>query len=77
MTKKLRALSTSDFHFEGLTKLFPHNHIQRQIQELTKIYDYALDNGIKHIFIPGDISDKGGYAHQRYKQFYSRVQTCY
>ena len=66
MTKKLRALSTSDFHFEGLTKLFPHNHIQRQIQELTKIYDYALDNGIKHIFIPGDISDKYSMTDETY-----------
>lgn len=57
MASKLHAISTSDWHLEGLTKLFPNDHLQRQFHELTKIYEYALDNGINHVFIPGDISD--------------------
>lgn len=53
----LHALVTSDWHFEKLKKLFPHDHIDRQIREIEKIYQYALEKGIKHVFIPGDISD--------------------
>lgn len=57
MAKKLRAISTSDWHLEGLAKLFPNDHIERQLNEINKIYEYALDNGIKHVFVPGDITD--------------------
>lgn len=53
----LHAIVTSDWHFEKLKKLFPHDHIDRQIREIEKIYQYALEKGIKHVFIPGDISD--------------------
>lgn len=52
----LEGIATSDWHFCGLAKHFP-NHIERQMHELDKIYRYAIDNGIKHIFVPGDISD--------------------
>lgn len=53
----LRACITSDWHLDGLKKLFPNDHIQRQLAEVEKIFQYALKNGIKHVFIPGDIAD--------------------
>jgi DNA repair exonuclease SbcCD nuclease subunit len=53
----LHAVVASDFHFEKLKRLFPYDHIERQIREIEKIYVYAIEKGIKHLFIPGDISD--------------------
>lgn len=53
----LHAIAASDFHLEKLKRLFPTDHIERQLCELEKIYQYAIDNGIEHVFIPGDISD--------------------
>lgn len=52
----LEGIATSDWHFMGLSKHF-HDHIERQFKELDKIYQYAIANGVKHIFVPGDISD--------------------
>ena len=52
----LEGIATSDWHFCGLAKHFP-DHVQRQIFELDKIYQYAISNGIQHVFVPGDISD--------------------
>lgn len=50
-------LVTSDWHIGSLTNIF-ENVLSKQIDEIHKIYNYAFDHGIKHIFIPGDISDK-------------------
>lgn len=52
----LEGIATSDWHFMGLAKHFS-DHVEKTIYELDKIYRYAIDNGIKHIFVPGDISD--------------------
>lgn len=54
---QLHAVVSSDWHFEKLKKLFPHDHIDRQIREIDKIYQYCLEKGIKHLIVPGDISD--------------------
>jgi hypothetical protein len=51
-------LVTNDWHLEGLAKHFPHDHIERQLAEIDKIYQYALSRGIQHIMVPGDITDK-------------------
>lgn len=61
----IEAISTSDWHLDGLTKHFK-NAIERQLKEIDKIYQYALENGIKHIFIPGDISDKTMMPYETY-----------
>ena len=53
----LHFISTSDWHLDGLKKLFPNDHIQRQLAEVEKIFQYAMKKGIQHVFIPGDISD--------------------
>ncbi|SBV38505.1 Phage recombination related endonuclease [Phage NCTB] len=53
----LHAIVTSDWHLEKLKKLFPHDHIDRQLREVEKIFKYAISEGIRHVFIPGDISD--------------------
>lgn len=52
----LEGIATSDWHFCGLAKHFP-DHIQRQLYEIDKIYQYAIANGVQHVFVPGDISD--------------------
>lgn len=52
----LEGIAASDFHFDGLNKHFPDAN-ERIIQEMEKIYQYALKNGIKHIFMPGDLAD--------------------
>lgn len=52
----IEAISTSDFHFESMGKHF-QDDIGVQIKEIDRIYQYAVTKGIKHIFIPGDISD--------------------
>lgn len=54
----LEALVTSDWHLEGLANHFPNDHVDRQLETIDRIYQYAVEHGIKHIFIPGDITDK-------------------
>ena len=44
----LEGIATSDFHFDGLNKHFTDGN-ERIIQELEKIYQYALKNGIKEL----------------------------
>lgn len=51
-------ISTSDWHFEALANHFPQDHIQRQLETIDRIYNYAVEHGIKHVIIPGDITDK-------------------
>lgn len=53
----LEGIATSDWHLTGLEKHFPETHDDRVFTEIDKIYQYALKNGIKHVFVPGDISD--------------------
>lgn len=52
----LEGIATSDWHFGGLAKHFP-DHVQRTIFEIDKVYRYAIDNGVQHVFMPGDVSD--------------------
>lgn len=53
---ELEAIALSDLHFDGLNKHFVDGN-ERIIQEMEKIYQYALKNGIKHVFMPGDLAD--------------------
>jgi DNA repair exonuclease SbcCD nuclease subunit len=55
----LRGLSTSDWHLSGgLTRIFPLKALEKQIYEIEKVFRYAIENDIRHIFMPGDMSDK-------------------
>lgn len=53
----LHGIVTSDWHLEGLSNIFPNDGVERQLAVIDRIYQYAVDMGIKHIFIPGDITD--------------------
>lgn len=53
----LHGVVSSDWHFDGLKSLFPTNHATMVANEVEKVYQYAVDNGIKYIFVPGDIAD--------------------
>ena len=54
----LHALSTSDWHLEGLDKHFGEEGVDLQLQEIERIYLYAIERGIQYIFVPGDLSDR-------------------
>ena len=57
--KYLSAVSTSDWHLDGgLTRFFPLKAMEKQLFEIEKIFKYAVENDIRHIFMPGDLSDK-------------------
>lgn len=53
-----RAVITTDWHLRKLKRFFPETDIEIQMRELEKPFDYAIENGIKNVIIPGDISDK-------------------
>lgn len=56
--KMLEAVVCSDWHLEGLSKHFPTDHIERQLETIDRIYQYAIEHGISIVIIPGDITDK-------------------
>lgn len=59
MGKVLEAVSTSDWHLDGgISRLFPHNALDKQLHEIRKPFNYCVENGLRHLFNPGDISDK-------------------
>lgn len=51
----LRGVVTADLHLGGMGRVL-QDSINKQITEIHKVYKYALENGIKHVFIPGDLS---------------------
>lgn len=52
----IEALSTSDWHLEGMGKHFT-DATKRQLAEIDRIYQYAVQKGIRHVFVPGDLSE--------------------
>jgi DNA repair exonuclease SbcCD nuclease subunit len=52
----LQGICTSDWHLMGMQKVFPHP-TEKQIIEINKPYEYAVEHSIEHVFVPGDISD--------------------
>ncbi len=63
----LEALSSSDWHLEGMNKHF-HDATRRQLAEVDRIYQYGVNKGIKHVFIPGDISETPHMGYSTYMQ---------
>ncbi len=51
-------IATSDWHLEGLDKHYPNDGVERQLETIDRIYQYAIENGIKYVMIVGDITDK-------------------
>lgn len=51
----MRALFTGDWHLMGLSRFF-NDSIRLQMRELNKIFVYAVENGIDHVIVCGDIS---------------------
>ena len=54
----LEALVSSDWHFEGMLKSLGVNSVDKQILEVRKVFEYAVEHGIQHVFVPGDVTDK-------------------
>ncbi len=61
----LEALSSSDFHLESMGKHFV-DATSIQLREIDRIFQYAVNKGIPHVFIPGDISDTPRMSYSTY-----------
>lgn len=79
----LEGVAASDFHLQGLDKHFDDGD-DRIIAEIDKIYQYCLTNGIKHFFMPGDMSDTPDIGWDTYgklfmllKKYDGKVWTYY
>ena len=57
MPKQFDAVLTGDWHLTGLNKHF-QDADERILAEGEKVFQYAVNNGIKTVLIAGDISDK-------------------
>ncbi len=53
----LHGIATADWHLDAMKSHFPADHIDRQMVMLEKIYEHAIDKGIEHIFVNGDVFD--------------------
>jgi DNA repair exonuclease SbcCD nuclease subunit len=59
MAKVLTGVSSSDWHLNGgIDRLFPEKALEKQMHEIRKPFNYCIENGIQHLFCPGDISDR-------------------
>ena len=61
----LSAIVTSDWHLDAYyyhksirTNFSERKDVEIQVAEIEKTFDYATENGISHVFMLGDISDK-------------------
>lgn len=52
----LELVSSSDWHLTNESDHFP-NLLSRQMYEIRKIYQYCVENGIRHLMCPGDIGN--------------------
>ena len=59
MTKKraakLTGIVTADFHLQGMDRILGETALEQQLATIDKIFAYAVENGINHVFVPGDI----------------------
>lgn len=53
----LHGISTGDWHLDALKSHFPADHIERQLVMIEKIYKYAIEKDIPHVFVNGDVFD--------------------
>lgn len=52
----LECVFSSDWHLTDKSNHFP-DLLSRQIFEVDKVYQYCVENGIRHLMVPGDIGD--------------------
>lgn len=52
----LRAVVTADWHIGGMNSVFD-DPLEYIVEEIHKPYKYAIENGIEHVIVPGDMSD--------------------
>lgn len=63
-------ISTSDWHLTGLNKHFSDGD-DRILAEGEKIFQYALNNGIKYVLFPGDITDTPNLPFDTYTKLFN------
>jgi len=69
MPEVFESVFVGDLHFDKLRKRFPKNHIELQINELKKPYNYALKNGIKTVVLLGDICEHPRLSYEAIIEF--------
>lgn len=52
----LNFIASADWHLQGMLSVF-EDPLPYQMAEIQKPYSYAMEHGIKNVFVPGDISD--------------------
>lgn len=53
----LDAIAIGDIHFDRLSNLYPENHLDLQLYELDKTYQYAIKEGLRTVFHLGDVCE--------------------
>ena len=67
MAKTLEGVSTSDWHLDGgVARLFPLKALEKQIAEINKPYQYCIEQGVRYMFVPGDLSDKARISEETF-----------
>lgn len=79
----LEGIALSDLHLDGLNKHFIDGN-DRIIAEMEKVYQYAMKNGVKYIFMPGDLADTPDLDWETYgklfmflKRYDGKIHTFY
>lgn len=57
MSEVFEAVFIGDLHLDKMKKLFPKEHLMLQFSEIKKAYEYASRNGIKNVFLMGDVAE--------------------
>jgi len=58
MPKYFQAVTVGDPHFDKMGNLLKAQHLDLQIAELRKPFEYAVQNGIQEVWVLGDVAHK-------------------
>jgi len=72
----LRFLAVGDIHYESIALYYPEKHLELVNQVLSQIWFYAKKNGIKHVFLLGDIFHTPYPDDSSKKAFLSTLDKC-
>ena len=64
-------LAVGDIHYDKIDRYFPGKGIEYQDAELRKVFDYAANEGLSHVFLMGDVADHPHLSVNAQKSFLS------
>jgi hypothetical protein len=68
--KKLQLLAVGDLHWAALRSIFPNTWLRHTTAMLNQATLYAVERGIKHIFLTGDIFNESEPSQETLKTFF-------